>query len=355
MLGDSFLKFICSQELFRRHPSRHQGFLTAARAKTVSNANLHEAMAKNPVSQYLRAETLKIAMKAEEVKGKGERNDDQFAIANVQYKLLADMAEALTAVYYLAGGVSLGKRFLTSIGVNLSFALEEEKVPVDNLTSEKAMECDDIDDALIIPLGLAALYAQLGYRFNDVGLLMEALTHASMQNCRSNERFEFYGDAILDFCIVSMLYKGNPCLQQGGLSQYKSRITCNKTLAQVAVRLGLHKYLLHCSLPLEDLLEKISILVLAMDNSSSASGIIGDNGSNDDDEDEDDESNKKQHANKKVRRMEVELPSDVKFLADAFEAIIAAIYIDSGSSLDTVCAVIRHIKMIPNEYVLFQV
>ena len=349
---------------------------------------------------------------ADEGKRKGERNGERSIVVNVQYKLLADMAEALTAVYYLAGGVSLGKSFLTSIGVNLAFAKEEEKVP-DNHSSAKAIEYDENGDKLFIPPGfdeklkelltsrssggsssrngssnsssssnsgssgsrattvrfhhqrfsqhvnegsLEALGRKLGYRFKDVGLLMEALTHASMQNCRSNERFEFYGDAILDFCIVSMLYQGNIYLQQGGLTLYKSRITCNKTLAQFAVRLGLHKYLLHCSLPLEDALEKISNLVLAMD-SSTAACHIGDYDDDDDGDDGDNEdgSNKKQHVNKKVRRMDVELPSDVKFLADAFEAIIAAIYIDSGNSLDTVCAVIRHIKMIPDEYFLFQV
>lgn len=58
MLGDSFLKFICSQELFERHQSRHQGFLTAARARIVSNANLFESVAKSSISQYLRVETL---------------------------------------------------------------------------------------------------------------------------------------------------------------------------------------------------------------------------------------------------------------------------------------------------------
>lgn len=310
-----------------------------------------------------------------------ERNGEQFISAKVQYKLLADMAEALTAVYYLAGGVSLGKSFLGAIGVNLSSAKEEEKVPEKHV-SMKLSAYDE--DELIIPpefddklkellrngrtasystnsktgmtttsaaysnrrfsaqmneSNLKALESQLGYHFNDVGLLMEALTHASMQNCRSNERLEFYGDAILDFCVVYMLYTGNPYLQQGELSQYKSCITCNKMLAQFAVRLGLHKYLLQCSFSLADVLDKISQLVVDRCNSS-ANTIKQDC----DNEDE------KQHVSKKVRRVDLELPTDVKFLADAFEAIIAAIYIDSGSSLDTICNVIRNLKMIPDEY-----
>ena len=312
-----------------------------------------------------------------------ERNGERFVSANVQYKLLADMAEALTAVYYLAGGVSLGKSFLGAIGVNLSSAKEEEKHASMKLSAYDEDELiipPEFDDKLKELLrngstasyssctsssnsktgmttttaayfnrrfsaqmnesNLKALELQLGYHFNDVGLLMEALTHASMQNCRSNERLEFYGDAILDFCVVYMLYTGNPYLQQGELSQYKSCITCNKMLAQFAVRLELHKYLLQCSFSLAD----ISQLVVNRCNSSA-------NTIKQDYENEDE----KQHVSEKVRRVDLELPTDVKFLADAFEAIIAAIYIDSGSSLDTICDVIRNLKMIPDEYLRFPV
>lgn len=75
--------------------------------------------------------------------------------------------------------------------------------------------------------------------FADPGLLDLALTHASTGKARDNERMEFLGDAVLDVIIAEELYLRHPDLAEGGLTELKAHIVSRRTLAEAARRLGL--------------------------------------------------------------------------------------------------------------------
>jgi ribonuclease-3 len=81
----------------------------------------------------------------------------------------------------------------------------------------------------------------LGHRFNNVNLLKEALTHASIADNRldSNERMEFLGDAVLDLVICEALYLRFPQYQEGELTKVKSAVVSRRTCAEVALETGL--------------------------------------------------------------------------------------------------------------------
>jgi ribonuclease-3 len=81
----------------------------------------------------------------------------------------------------------------------------------------------------------------LGYRFKNVDLLTEALTHASIANSRlqSNERMEFLGDAVLDLIICEELYRRFPNLLEGDLTKIKSAVVSRRTCAEVSRETGL--------------------------------------------------------------------------------------------------------------------
>ena len=90
----------------------------------------------------------------------------------------------------------------------------------------------------------------IGYRFKNITLLQNALTHSSYANERwhnslmSNERLEFLGDSILGMLVAEYLYKNFPDRPEGELTRMRADMVCEKTLAAVANRISLGKHLL---------------------------------------------------------------------------------------------------------------
>lgn len=82
----------------------------------------------------------------------------------------------------------------------------------------------------------------LGYQFDDLSLLEMALTHRSA-NSINNERLEFLGDSILSYVITNDLYKRFPLLDEGKLSRLRASLVKGETLAELARELELGDYL----------------------------------------------------------------------------------------------------------------
>lgn len=89
---------------------------------------------------------------------------------------------------------------------------------------------------------LPALERKLNYAFADYELLRQALTHRSF-GCNNNERLEFLGDAILDALVAKALYNAFPHLSEGELSRFRSRLVRQDALHEVALVLELGDYL----------------------------------------------------------------------------------------------------------------
>ncbi len=94
------------------------------------------------------------------------------------------------------------------------------------------------------------LEARLGYTFRDRKLLENALMHSSYANerraagCTSNERLEFLGDSVLGMVTAEKLYKLFPDLPEGRLSRMRAELVCEQSLHAVALGLQLGDYLL---------------------------------------------------------------------------------------------------------------
>ncbi len=129
------------------------------------------------------------------------------------------------------------------------------------------------------------LQNKIGYNFKNTELLTEALTHSSYanehkaQHVKYNERLEFLGDAVLSIVVSDYIFKNCPELPEGELTKLRASLVCEKSLFDFAKKINLGKYL---------------ILSRGERNNGGA-----------------------------------ERPS---ILSDAFEALIAAIYIDGGMS-----------------------
>ena len=131
-----------------------------------------------------------------------------------------------------------------------------------------------------------ALKKIINYDFKNIGYFEQALTHRSYlqltnKQTLSNERLEFLGDSILNMLVGESIFNNNPDWQEGQMTKLRSRLVSRKALTLLAHRIGLDKFVL-LNVSAEQSLEQ----------------------------------------------------GNDSLLADAFEAIIAAIYLDSGSNLD---------------------
>ena len=94
------------------------------------------------------------------------------------------------------------------------------------------------------------LETAIGYRFRNITLLQNALTHSSYANERwhnsllSNERLEFLGDSVLGMLVAEYLYRNFPDRPEGELTRMRADMVCETTLAAAANRIGLGDHLL---------------------------------------------------------------------------------------------------------------
>ena len=143
---------------------------------------------------------------------------------------------------------------------------------------------------------LDAFEKKIGYKFKDRSLLATALTHSSFANeshgrAQSYERLEFLGDSILGFVTAEYLYGAFPELPEGKLTKKRASLVCEKSLCGFTRSFGAGELL------------RLS--------------------------------HGEQHSGGKDR------PS---ILADVFESITAAIYLDSGSLEEAKRFVLRYIE-----------
>jgi len=84
---------------------------------------------------------------------------------------------------------------------------------------------------------------RMGYRFRDARLLRQALTHPSVGG-EDNQRLEFLGDAVLQYLMSDLLYASHPRDQEGSLTHLRALLVCEAALAQVAAGLDVGQALL---------------------------------------------------------------------------------------------------------------
>ncbi|MBE6541735.1 MAG: ribonuclease III [Ruminococcaceae bacterium] len=138
---------------------------------------------------------------------------------------------------------------------------------------------------------LCELEEKIGYKFKNTNIVKEALTHSSYHNEMKskgekvpfNERLEFLGDSVLSIVVSTYIFEKFNNKQEGDLTKIRAAVVCEKALAKYSLEVGLgdYMYLGHGEI---------------MNKGRTRPSII----------------------------------------ADAFEALLAAIYIDSGESFDKV-------------------
>ncbi|KAL0925384.1 hypothetical protein M5K25_003709 [Dendrobium thyrsiflorum] len=154
----------------------------------------------------------------------------------------------------------------------------------------------------------------VGYSFNDLSLLEEALTHSSYPFRASYQRLEFVGDAVLNLAFTNFVYLTNPSVGPGALSVLRAANISTEKLARVAIRHDFYRYLRRHSNILDSMVQEFTEAV-SKEREEDYAGIS-------------------------YGGSTVKAP---KVLADIVESIAAAIYIDCSFNLVAFWKVFRGI------------
>jgi ribonuclease III len=111
---------------------------------------------------------------------------------------------------------------------------------------------DVVEGGRVVPFGseLEPLERRIGYRFKDRGMLEHALTHRSRVHedasggVFDNESMEFLGDSVLGFVIAAMLFREFPQHNEGQKSKLKASLVSAASLARLGERLGIGEFLI---------------------------------------------------------------------------------------------------------------
>lgn len=449
LIGDSLLKLVISVELYKMHPKKGEGYLTAARSNIISNLNLFKVCVDSELFRFMRAQSVlsreidlrftppgmpvdagtgkasfERSLRGRQLVGSlnpssnadcleqysplkdclGQSNSpnehvveneitpvdvqqqfslglahssiSQFTKIWVKQKTLSDFIEALLgATYVYSGEIESAIALIKALGAwpqqcaaensddltafhnatkvdeqVLTVEEDEEIVIPDDYPKELAelalctnaqhlqslnisnvQPTDNVSLAVTSdPFGhLRGLEVLLGYEFQHKPLLLQAMTHCSVQHAPNNQRLEYLGDAVLDFVVVENLFHLHPYASPGDLSTQKSAIVNNEQLGKVAVvQLSLYKYLrAGDSNPLlSDLREVDDCVRNGLQCGKRSDALMTD-------------------INTRSATTGRPLTAAAKALADALEASIGAVYLDSGGSLAVIHSVVARLNM----------
>lgn len=236
----------------------------------------------------------------------------------VSDKAAADAVEAILGACLKSFGVPTNLKLLEMFGIlpprenfDISQMLNIQlKSP--RLRANIA-DCD-VDNFLLSPIDLEKI---IGYSFKDRGYLLQALTHPSYptnQITGCYQQLEFLGDAVLDFLVTCYIYERCPTMHPGQLTDLRSALVNNVTLACLLVRNNLHSFILYQN---SKLAESITNFCTFQENRGH----------------EVTEHVQMLTSESETHSKLAEYTEVPKTLGDVFEAIVGGVYLDSGNDL----------------------
>ena len=235
-------------------------------------------------------------------------------------KSIADCVEALIGAYLTSCGTQGALLLMSWMGLTVlpKDGNGQLPQPPSPLLSRDEISLGQMEYLL---QGFQGFEKTIGYKFKDRSYLLQALTHASYYPNRLTDcyqRLEFLGDAVLDYLITRHLYEDQRQHSPGTLTDLRSALVNNTIFATLAVRFDFHKYFLHFSPGLHNVVSKFVKMQVASQGELLDDFYLFDNDNDDGPQDE---------------AEDVEVP---KALGDIFESVAGAIFLDSGLSLDSV-------------------
>nr|WDQ26714.1 Dicer 2 [Sogatella furcifera]WOZ50366.1 endoribonuclease Dcr 2-like protein [Sogatella furcifera] len=374
-LGDSFLKYAVSLILFTHFPELSEGQLTMIKGKIIGNRNLFYCGEEKELGSIIKNVEFNTSsdwvapgfcvdrstqsvlrdlsinprylyeiMLSREEKEAGQLSDTtkdmiedklyevweedkdyaNYSNANfisqqvVSNKTVSDSVEALLGLSIKSFGLDKGFEMLRWLKVTDPNLIKPD-VYMEKKVEPTILSRGEINFHIHQPDYLEKL---INYKFKHRAFLLQALSHPTYQPNNitpTYQRLEFLGDAILDFLITTYIFEQCAQLTPGELTDLRSALVNNVTLASVSVRAGFHKHLLLRSCQLSKVIESFVERQESRDHEFSDENLflINEIDSN--------------------MGESIEVP---KILGDVFESLVGAIFLDSNRCLKTTWAFI---------------
>ena len=252
-LGDSVLKVMISMYVSAKFLHYHEGQLTSARMKLVSNRYLCLRAFNTNLNEYIQTASF-LHRKFLPI---GYRNNEDVE-RPISDKTIADIVEGIIGAYYIDSNENFVVIWECLKSLQIIQNADEpipdlSKLLVASKDDEAHFNISEKDQQIIYTIGEILDYDFQQYSLPYKCLLLEATIHPSFTYNDGNilnrcyQRLEFLGDAVLDVIITRWLYEFEPRLSAEELSNWRSFSVCNDTLGGICHKSGLSSLLRHAS------------------------------------------------------------------------------------------------------------
>ncbi|KAM4058838.1 ribonuclease III domain-containing protein [Hirsutella rhossiliensis] len=293
-LGDAFLKMATTISLFTLNPNSDEFECHVERMILICNKNLFNHAVDRKIQEYVRSKSFdrrtwypNLRLK----KGKMPKTEVWHSLSD---KSVADVCEALIGAAYMSGA-------------------EEGDMDLAVKAVTKMMPAWQSAPASAAPrAAVVAIEKATGYRFQWPNLLRSAFKHPSYpyEAIPSYQRLEFLGDALLDLVIVDYLFQRFPDADPQWMTEHKMAMTSNHFFGCLCVQIGLQRHLLMTT---SSLVGQLSEFVEELERAKEAAVLEA------------------QASGAEARRdFWLTTSHPPKALSDMLEALVGAMFVDSG-------------------------
>ncbi|KAF4971740.1 hypothetical protein FSARC_1539 [Fusarium sarcochroum] len=236
-LGDSILKYCTVIQAYSEHPFWPEGLLNYFKDRLVSNTRLHRACLEKGLSKFILSKSF-TGHKWRPLYLDNFLDEESVVrpLRTIGPKNLADVVEALIGASCQDGGMTKALKCIT-VFLGDKCHWHQEGLGRDILFGAAPSDVE-------LPSTLEPLEDLIGYSFQKKSLLIEAVTHGSYAadtKQRSYEQLEFLGDAILDYIIVTKMFKFSPPIPNGRLHMIKTAMVNGEFLSFINMEHGLSR------------------------------------------------------------------------------------------------------------------
>ncbi|ESK86769.1 type iii restriction enzyme [Moniliophthora roreri MCA 2997] len=302
-LGDAVLELCTTVHLFNKYPYKHEGQLDHLRRANISNRFLCSRALEVGLERFITSESHKKTRVWRYLEVEPEnRQGKRMVKRTYPRRSLQDCMEALVGGAFETGGIPMALHAGVALGLGFGGL------------APWSMRYERVEKVAVSPM-FASLEESLGYKFRNGELLREAVTHPSFSSysaTSSYQRLEFLGDAILDLVVIHYLYRKFPSATSHQLALPRTKAVCSPALSSVAIRhLQIHKIMLINNVELSTAIAQYVPHLEA----ASAVTIVRDGWRYD----------------------------PPKAISDVFEAIMGAVFIDSGYNYEVTAGVVERV------------